>query len=502
MNAKKIRSFAVVGGGTAGWSAAAILANTYGAKDVTVTLIESPTHAPVGVGEATVPAIANVHNELGIDEVEFFRRTNATFKLGIRFDEWANKGTSFFHPFSDFGVKIGPASFASCWFRAGVDAATPDLTEFSLCSALAKSGRFSIPDNGSENPLAWYGYAYHFDATLYAQFLREYSQKRGVEWVSATVEGVSQNPQSGMIESLQLDNGRRIKADFFVDCTGFSSRLLNGVYHEPFEDWSKWLPCDRAWVMQTEQGSTIPPFTVSKALSNGWRWKIPLRNRVGNGYVFSSAYQSEEDALVEFEKEVTENRTTEPRLIRFSTGMRPRFWVSNCAAVGLSSGFLEPLESTSISLMHTGIAKIIAHLPDLHLLDEARARANELNRMEFERVRDFIILHYISSKRSDSLFWRDRRVSSVPTELQNKIAAFQSTGDILSFEMESFRDPSWHAMYAGFGYLPQNFSPDVVNVPPELVQRAMDGCKRAIDAAVIHAPEHKAFLQEMLGSEI
>lgn len=490
----EVKKIAIVGGGTAGWSAAALLAHHYRNTSLEIVLIESPDIASVGVGEATVPAILNVHNTLGIDEQQFIKETQATFKLGIKFKDWRAVGKDFFHPFSDFGVDIEERAFHQCWLKLKKQGYNLDLEDYSLCAALAKKGRFAIPDNESENPLAWYGYAYHFDASLYAKFLREYSENLGVKTIVSTVTKVNKNSDTQLLESLELASGSTHLADFFVDCSGFKSILLNDQYQVGFDDWGDWLPCDSAWVVQTESNGELLPYTQSTAMTAGWKWEIPLQNRTGNGYVFSSSFISEGAAKQEFLKGLALPLINEPRLIRFKTGMRPKFWEKNCAAVGLSSGFVEPLESTSISMMHTGVAKIIAHMPDLIVRQSGIDRANELNKMEYERIRDFIFLHYWASNRNNSGFWRSFSEKALVGELENKITSFKRNGALLSLEQESFRSPSWLAMYNGFG-IEAEYDQSVSSLKTAELKEIFEKIKKAISTSAQLAPAHRDFLK-------
>ena len=492
---KQIHKIAIVGGGTAGWSAAALLAKHYQKYDLQIVLIESPIIAPVGVGEATVPAILNIHRKLGIDEAEFIGATNATFKLGIEFHDWHRKGKSFFHPFSDFGVKIQNTDFHQCWLKLLRAGSTEPIQHYSLSCALAQAGKFALPDIESPNPLAWYGYAYHFDASRYAAFLRRYSESLGVRRVVGTVIEAVKNPHSGELQTLLLHGGEVIAADFFIDCSGFQARLLSGEYQVGFEDWSHWLPCNKAWAVQTETSKHgLPPFTVSRALSAGWKWEIPLQNRYGNGYAFASEYIDTEAALDALMHSLTQPLSTEPKLLSFQSGIRHPFWVKNCAAIGLASGFIEPLESTSISLMHTGIEKIIAHLPDLTLVPEGLDRANQLNRLEWERIRDFIVLHYWASGRRDSDFWRHFSEIELPAKLSEKIAAFKENGRLISYDCESFREPSWLAMYSGFGIVPTREPAALSSLSMDKLHQVSQKMRSAILTAAQYAPAHREFL--------
>lgn len=490
-----VKKIAVLGGGTAGWSAAALLAERYRKHKLDIVVIESPHISTVGVGEATVPAILSVHRNLKIDEKEFIKATQATFKLGIEFRDWNQTGGRFFHPFSAFGLKIEDVDFHQCWIRLLKAGIHHNLEDFSLCAGLAKAGRFAIPDNDSENPLVWHGYAYHFDASLYAQFLQAYSEKRGVKRISDTVTAVEMNKENNHIQKLRLESGEEVEADLFVDCSGFRSLLLEGQYKPGYEDWSHWLPCDRAVAVQTQSDGVMLPYTISTAMSAGWRWKIPLQNRTGNGYVYSSNYISDEQAQAGLLNTLGEPCITEPRIIKFKAGMRPKFWVKNCVAIGLASGFIEPLESTSISLMHTGVDKIIAVMPDLIVDEEKIKKANELNRLENERIRDFIILHYWSNKREDSQFWKDVRSVELPTSLRNKVNAFLKDGEITQYEQESFQEPSWLAMYNGFNLIPSANSEKAERLPTDQLAAFFERLKNAIMKGVEHAPTQAEFLR-------
>ncbi len=493
----KVRKIAVLGGGTAGWSAASMLAERFRKHDVQITLVESPRIASVGVGEATVPGILGVHRSLNIDEREFIKATNATLKLGIEFRAWNYSGGRFFHPFSQFGAAIDKVDFHQCWNRLNKEKRYTNIEDYSLCASLAKAGRFALPDNGSNNPLAWYGYAYHFDASLYARFLRDYAESRGVIRLSDTVHAVQKNPDNGFIDTLHLESGEKISADLFFDCSGFRSRLLGAEMAVETIDWSKHLPCDRAVAVQTESEGPLLPYTSSTAMSEGWRWRIPLQNRTGNGYVYSSNYIDDEQAENDFLSQLSEPLRTEPRVIQFKAGMRKKFWEKNCIAIGLASGFIEPLESTSISLMHTGVDKAIVHMPDLLVSDEGIDRANELNRLEYEGIRDFIILHYWASKRDDSQFWRDVRKAPIPDTLATKIAAYMENGALLQYPQESFREPSWLAMYNGFELHARDCDSSAKALPIEQIDTLFSKMRSAIEKGVSHAPSHADFLRSV-----
>lgn len=483
-----------------------MLAQHYKNQHLQIVLIEAPGIKALGVGEATVPAIVDIHQRLNIDEAAFIKATGATFKLGIEFRDWYQPNQHFFHPFSDFGIKVNNVDFHHCWLQLRRYGVQTPIQAYSLGSTLARAKKFALPDMASENPLAWYGYAYHFDAVKYAGFLKHYAQALGVEHCEAEVVKAEKNLQTGFLQALLLANGRRIGADFFLDCSGFGAVLLHGEYGVAYEDWSRWLPCNKAWVVQTQSQTqsqshprqaeaSIPAYTVSQAMSAGWKWKIPLQNRCGNGYVYSDRFIDDQAAKTEFLNSLQDPRLGEPRLLSFGAGMRSHFWVKNCAALGLASGFIEPLESTSISLMHTGVEKIIAHLPGLQLYPEAIQRANTLNRLEYERIRDFIILHYWASQRSDSAFWKSFSAIELPSHLAEKIAAYLHDGRLLQHPCESFRAPSWMALYSGFNLIPKLHSVAAQSLGQQHLQHCCHRLQRAIQAAVQYAPSHREFLQ-------
>jgi len=491
----KVRSIVIVGGGTAGWSTAAMLAERYKNQGLKIILVESSSIPTVGVGEATVPGILAVHKNLKISEREFLKVTNATLKLGIEFQDWNCRGGRFFHPFSQFGMPIQNVDFHQYWVKLKHAGSSVKLEEYSLCAALAKKGKFALPDNNSGNPLSWYGYAYHFDAALYAKFLKEYAQKRGVKCVDAKVVSTSQHHDTGYIRSVNLDTGSKVEADLFFDCTGFKSVLLSGVLGVEYIDWSHWLPCDRAIVAQSESGRVLNPLTVSTAMNAGWRWRIPLQNRTGNGYVYASSYLDDQKALDEFLPSIQEPLITQPRVIRFKAGMRKVFWEKNCVAIGLSSGFIEPLESTSISLMHTGVDKVITAMPELMVTQEAQVTANNENSMEYERIRDFIIFHYYASKREDTDFWKGTSLLDLPSQLKNKLDAFSKDGTLIQYQMESFREPSWLAMYNGFDVVPSEYEKAIQDIPTTDIENVFERVRHAIGRGVDHAPKHLDFLK-------
>lgn len=490
---KPVRRIVVVGGGTAGWMTAAFLAQWLETVDIPVTLVESDQIGTIGVGEATVPGIHQFVKDLKINEVEFIRATNATFKLGIEFAHWAGDKTHFFHPFAGYGVDIEGRSFHKTWWAARQQGYPDGLEKFCLCTQMAKAGKFALPSFEEQSRLAWYNYAYHFDASLFAKFLRNYAEARGVTRVEGKVNQVQVNATSGFIQSVSLESGQLIEGDLFVDCTGIPALLIGKTLGVGYEDWSHWLLCDSALAVQTTSVAEPDPFTRSSARTAGWQWHIPLQHRVGNGYVYSSHFISHEQARQELLDNLQGECVTDPRLIKFTTGMRSEFWHKNCVAIGLSSGFLEPLESTSISLIQTGIAKMTGFLVNFEINEKHVAEANRLNRLEYERIRDFIILHYALNGRTGA-FWQHVRDMEIPDSLSRKIATFRRTGDITMLEQESFREDSWVSLYYGLGAQPSAIPamPDA-----EKARALMDKMKSAIEKGVGHASSHADFLRNL-----
>ncbi len=491
MTAKPVKKILIVGGGTAGWMTAAALARWLEKVDIQVTLIESELIGTVGVGEATVPGIHQFIKDLAIKESEFIKATNATFKLGIEFEHWAGLDKQFFHPFAGYGVQIEDRPFYKTWWSAKNQGYTEGLDKFCLCTQLAKAGKFAQPSFDESSRLAWYNYAYHFDASLFAKFLRAYAEQRNVKRIEGKINHVQLDPTNGFIQSVSLESGQILEGDLFVDCTGMPALLIGKTLGVGYEDWSHWLPCDSALAVQTKSVVEPDPFTRSSARAAGWQWHIPLQHRVGNGYVYSSQFISHEQAREELLNNLTGERVTEPKLIRFTTGMRNDFWSKNCVAIGLSSGFLEPLESTSISLIQTGINKLTSFLVNFEIDEKHVAEANRLNRLEYERIRDFIILHYKLNGRSNP-FWQHVRAMPIPASLEEKMALFRASGDIKMLEQESFKEDSWVSMYYGFGLQPHASAP---LADPEQIQAIMNKMKNAVAKGVQLAPTHAEFIQ-------
>jgi len=448
----KFSQIVIVGGGTAGWMAAAALAKTF-RDQIRIELIESDAIGTVGVGEATIPAIKNFHTLLELDEAEFMRAVHGTFKLGIEFVNWGKLGERYFHPFGPPGVSAWAAQFHHYWLRAAQQGDTADYGEFSIEASMAKAGRFGM--SGERKP----NYAYHFDAGLYARLLRRYSENLGVRRTEGKVVGVHSNPESGFIESIALESGQTIPGDLFIDCTGFRGLLIEEALQTGWEDWSQWLRSDRAVAVQTQPTDSLLPCTQATARSSGWQWKIPLQHRVGNGLVYSSSYQSDDDAWKSLQDNLDGRTINEPRVIRFRTGRRLKQWNRNCVALGLSSGFLEPLESTSIHLIQNGIIRLIKLFPYAGIVESEVAQYNEEVRTEFEFIRDFIILHYHVTRRADTPYWIDCREMGIPESLAHKISLFAANARIADNPYDLFAAQSWAAVMLGQGIQPTGRHP-------------------------------------------
>mgnify|MGYP001604033803 FL=1 len=492
---QSIKKIVVVGGGTAGWMAASGLAKFLEGSGTRIDVIESSSIGTVGVGEATIPTIVGFNQYLGLDEPDFMRRTQATFKLGIRFDDWAGPGSSFLHPFANYGVPLNGIPFQNMWLRARLAGDDTPMADYCLPSVLARTGRFAMPPPDNTNPLGEFGYAYQFDATLYAGYLREYAERRGVQCKDARVLEVNVRSGDGFVESLSLDSGECIEGDLFVDCSGFRSLLVGQCLEAGFEDWSHWLPANRALAVQSELVEPPEPFTRSITREAGWQWHIPLQHRVGNGYVFCSEYQEEEQARETLLKNIAGNPLGEPRLLSFQTGMREVFWKKNCVALGLAAGFMEPLESTSIALIQAGIRLLQAFYPSHGFrqcdIDEANRQGREI----YEQMRDFLILHYKLNRRVGDAFWDDCRGMDIPDALAHKLAVYQSRAYLVEYGTEPFKDGSWLSMYAGFGVEPESFDSRANHMSETDLRKSLDQMKTIISNAANLAPVHASFLQ-------
>ncbi len=487
----RIRRIVILGGGSAGWMSAAALAT--GLRGVTVELVESEEIGIIGVGEATFPSIRQFNDILGIAEADFLAATRGSYKLGIQFRDWKQRGEHYFHTFGDFGHLDGPMALWGQLRRLQAAPGTP-LGEFCLPTVMASQGRFCRPAEGDQGLASRYTYAYHFDATLYAAFLRRLAESRGARRTEGRVAGVDRH-EDGRVRALRLADGREVEGDLFIDCSGLASLLIGQTLEQRFVDYGHWLPVDRAWAVPTERApGGLAPFTRSTALEAGWAWRIPLQDRTGNGHVFSSRFIDEGRAREQLLAQLDAPVLAEPRLLRFRTGHRERFWVKNVVAIGLAAGFLEPLESTAIFMVHNALGRLI---PLLGEADHAEAAVgfNVQQLRQYQRIRDFIILHYALSERRDSEFWRSLTSMALPESLDYKLHAWRETGTLHVYDNEAFDTSSWLAIHAGMGHWPRRRSPWLDEMPAELAGRYLAERHQAIAALAARMPDHDSFLR-------
>ena len=494
MTRTPIRNLVIVGGGTAGWLAAAMFSKWFHKSEMKITLVESDAIGAIGVGEATVPSIRKAVAFLGISEAEFVSKTSATFKLAIQFDGWSRDGHAFFHPFADHGEVIEDLPFYDCWTHMRQRNRAKPLDAYCTASALCTANKFAAAPQEAAG-LAKVNYAYHFDAGLVARLLRQYAEGRGVARQEGFISEVEQDRQTGAVTAVRLDDDRRVEGEFFIDCSGFRSLLIEGALEVGYEDWNHWLPCDRALAAPTPKTTPFPSYTKSKALPVGWRWRIPLQHRTGNGYVYSSAFITDDDARDAFLKELDSPPIDEPRLIRFRTGMRRQIWVKNVYAVGLSSGFLEPLESTSIYAIQSSITRLYKNFPYQELNPTQIELVNAAARKEQEHLRDFLILHYWGNGRHGERFWDECRAMSLPGSLDAMIEAWRQTATIPLGEQEFFREPSWAAIFCGLGIVPETYHPGVHDIGDDVIASAFQEFEKYISAAAAQAPMHDALFE-------
>ncbi|KQV47943.1 tryptophan halogenase [Pelomonas sp. Root1217] len=498
-----LRKIVIVGGGTAGWITAAPLARMLcgqaeAGQHCQVTLIESSEIGTVGVGEATLPTIRFYNQMLGIGEDDFVRKTQASFKLGIEFRHWGRLGNRFFHGFGDFGPAIHNRPLWAYWLRMRAQEPTlPSYEEWSTATMMAAGMRFTTPQPGEQSPANAFNYAYHFDASLYGAYLREYALGHGAQRIEGTIVRVETSPENGFVDALHLSDGRRIEGDLFIDCSGFRALLIDGAMNSPYEDWSHWLPCDRALAVPCKRMDPMTPYTTSTAQSAGWQWRIPLQHRTGNGLVYCSSYLDDDAAANVLLGSLDGEPLDQPRQQRFTTGRRKQAWVKNVVAIGLSSGFLEPLESTSIQLIMDGVSRLTALLPDRSFQPALAAEFNRQMAYRYESVRDFIILHYKLGERDDSEFWRYCSNMSIPDDLAHQITLFRQTGRVAILEPEGFEEPSWASILLGLSVVPQRLDPYLDLVDPNLVRRHLMGVHDSISRTVRSMPTHASFLAEM-----
>ncbi|HEX8239932.1 MAG TPA: tryptophan halogenase family protein [Allosphingosinicella sp.] len=495
-----IERILVVGGGSAGWMTAAALANKLAGLPIAIEVVESAEIGTVGVGEATLPHIRFFNAALGFDEAQFMRRTKATFKLGIEFRNWGRIGDSYVHPFGAFGTDLGGIPFHQHWLRMRASGSTVPLEHFSLPIQAARRNRFAHPADDPASLHSTFSYAYQFDAGLYGRFLRDYAESRGVKRTEGRIVDVALRPTDGFISSLALADGRHLEADLFVDCSGFRGVLIEQALKAGYEEWTRWLPCDRAIAMPCAGTGPLTPYTRATARESGWMWRIPLQHRVGNGHVYSSAFIADDEAEAALVAQLEGEPLAEPNRLRFTTGKRRLQWAKNCVAIGLSAGFLEPLESTSIHLIQLAIGHLIDLLPDRAWDPLDAEEFNRVMALEYERVRDFLILHYCATERDDTPFWNQCRTMELPESLRYKMELFRERGYVVNYREGMFLEPSWIAVYLGQNVVPRNFDPLSEAVPAPRLQAEMSRIAEACGAAAERMPPHRDFLRA-IGAE-
>jgi tryptophan halogenase len=494
-SAHPVGNIVIVGGGSAGWMAAAALSSLLSPRQTQITLVESEQIGTVGVGEATIPDILNFNAMLGIPEKEFLKATNGTFKLGIEFANWGRIGESYFHPFGAHGVDMNGLDFHQYYLQLRKNQPSLDIETYSLCAHAAKENRFCLPDPNPKSILSHMRYAYHFDATGYAKFLRSFAEARGVVRREGKVGEVRQDPDTGFITSVSLDSGAVIEGDIFFDCTGFRALLIGQTLGVGFKDWGHWLPCDTAQTVACERTGPLLPYTISTAKQAGWQWRIPTQHRTGNGHIYASAMISDDDAIESLVNDLDGPIRGTPRKISFRTGHRTSFWEKNCISVGLSGGFLEPLESTSLFLIQEAISKFISLFPGRDMPDAVRREYNRQLTKKFEQVRDFIILHYKATQRDDTEFWNYCREMEIPDSLADRIDLFQEAGRVFRYEDELFSRPSWVAVLLGQNILPRTVDPIVGSIDAAQIHHSLTTMKTAMAGAASKMPTHEAFLK-------
>ncbi|MDO3383601.1 tryptophan halogenase family protein [Gilvimarinus algae] len=493
MTQHNVKQVVIVGGGTAGWMTAASLSRHFRNTGIQLTLVESSEIGTVGVGEATIPTLRRFYAELGMEDMEVMRATQATCKLGIQFRDWCAPGSSFIHPFGLYGQKANGIDFHHYWMRLRELGDAGELADYSLGVQLALHEKFVEPSPKPPSELSVFDWALHFDASAFARLMREYATNNGVKCVDAKIDSVNCHPGGG-VSSLILDSGEALAGDVYIDCSGFRGLLIEQALQTGYEDWSQWLICDSAVAVQSDRKGSAAPYTVSQAHRAGWQWRIPLQHRQGNGHVYSSQHISDDEALETLAAHVDGELLHEPRQFRFTAGRRRKAWNHNVIAVGLASGFLEPLESTSIALVETAIEKIRRAFQRPWFTSKEVDQFNDLTAQEYERVRDFIILHYKLNQRDDSDFWRYCRDMPVPQTLADKLAAYQGRGELVRYPIEIFGPPSWMAIYSGFDCLPETYDHRVKQMDAAYLQQALQGMRESVAAVVDSVEAHEAFI--------
>ena len=491
----------IVGGGTAGWMAAATLAKILTANYCRVTLVESEEIGIIGVGEATIPQMKIFNRMLELDEDDFVRQTKGSFKLGIQFVNWGKQGHVYFHPFGSYGLNMQGVSFHAHWLRLHELGEAPSLDPWSLMATAGQRGKFMRSIAAGNSPLSEIAYAYHFDAGLYARYLRGYAESRGVVRREGKIVDIKLNGENGFVEAVTLADGSAIEADFFIDCSGFRGLIIEQALKSGYEDWSRYLPCDRAIAVPCESTPEITPYTRSTAHSAGWQWRIPLQHRIGNGHVFSSSFMSEDEATEILLKNIDGKPLADPRVVPFRTGRRKTPWIKNCVSLGLAAGFIEPLESTAIWLVQSGLSRLMTMFPDRTFQQADIDRYNRIIANEYEIVREFIVLHYKAGERDDSEFWNYCRTMEVPERLAEKIRVFEAYGRTFRENDELFNDTSWFAVMIGQLMKARTYDPVADILPLQETRRRLEHIAEAVHNSAEYMPSHKEFIRQNCAAE-
>ena len=500
----RVRNVVIVGGGTAGWMSAAALSRLLPRRDVRIRLVESEVIGTVGVGEATIPHIRYFNRLLGIHEDDFVRRTNATFKLGIEFVDWGALGERYIHPFGPYGVEMEGIHFHHFWHRHRKmrGGAAPHVDDYNLQILAARAGKFDRPKPEIQgSPYATIAYAFHFDAGLYAAAMREVAEGFGVTRTEGRVVSVQRDAESGNVASVTLESGEVIGGDLFIDCSGFRGLLIEEALGTGYDDWSAYLPCNGAWAQPSEATGEPIPYTRSTAKKAGWQWRIPLQSRVGNGHVFSDGFQEEDEALESLLADLDGAPIGEPRRLRFTTGIRKKPWNKNVVAIGLAAGFLEPLESTSIHLIQTGIARLMTNFPDKTFNRPDQDYYNRRTRAEYEQVRDFLVLHYKATRRDDTAFWRYCRDMAIPDGLQERLDLYTENARLFREDNELFNEVSWFAVMEGQGVTPARYHPVADVLTEEELDRRLAEIGKVTAKCLELMPTHQQFIDRTCKSE-
>lgn len=503
MQGKRIRKITIIGGGTSGWMTAALFSKIMGTVMYDITLIESEEIGTVGVGEATIPPIVLFNKLLDIDEDEFIRETSATIKLGIKFNDWRMPGSSYFHPFGYFGQDMDGISFNHFWMRFAQLSGNFDYGRFNVETMAARENRYDrTPPNESRDKFGL-NYAFQFDAGLYAAYLRRYSEKRGVKRVEGMVVKVDQDAESGFVTAVHLKDGQVVEGDFFIDCSGFRGLLIEQTLKSGYEDWSRWLPCDRAAAVPCEKPSgPIEPYVVCTTREAGWQWTIPLQHRTGNGYVFCSDFISEADACEKLLTRLPGQALKDPKVLRFTTGHRRKIWEKNVVAVGLASGFLEPLESTSIHLGQAVITRLINQFPKDGICQSAVDQFNADILADYVNVKDFLIAHYKVTDREDTPFWKHCKYMDIPDSLKSRLEIFRQTGHVHVQPYELFKEPSWFAVLVGQGLFPENYHPLADTISEDNLKLRLAKIRTGITDRLNSLPSHDAFIERIANLQV